>query len=135
MIQSLDHIAIAVPDLDKAIEEWSRITGATLTHREHIVEQSTFVAFLRIADFRIELIAPDKPDSALGKFLEKRGPGLHHIALKTLNGQVLLNELADKGARLINTSLRPGAEKTMVGFVHPATLDGVLVEVVEHPNK
>ncbi len=135
MIQGLDHIAVAVPDLDNAIEEWSRITGATLTHREHVVAQNTHVAFLKLGNFRVELVAPDSADSAIGKFLEKRGPGLHHIALKTPNGQVLLDEFADKGARLINTSLRPGAENSMVGFVHPSTLGGVMVEVVEHPKK
>lgn len=135
MIQGLDHIAVAVPDIDKAIEEWGRLTGAILTHREHVKEQSTFVAFMKLGDVRIELISPDKPDSAVGKFLEKRGPGLHHIGLNTPDGQLLLNEFADNGAQLINTTLRPGAENTMVGFVHPASLGGVLVEVVEHPKK
>ncbi len=135
MIQGLDHIAVAVTDIDKAIDEWNRVTGATLTHREHVVEQSAHVAFLRLGDFRIELIAPDKPESAVGKFLEKRGPGIHHIALRTPDGQLLLNEFAENGARLINTTLRPGAENTLVGFVHPSALSGVLVEVVEHPKK
>ncbi len=134
MIQGLDHIAVAVPDLDKAIELWSRLTGARVTHREHIVEQSTYVAFLAIGDFRIELIAPDKQESAVGKFLDKRGPGLHHIAIKTEDGQLLLNEFAEKGAKLINTTLRSGAESTKVGFVHPTALTGVLIEVVEHPE-
>lgn len=135
MIQGLDHIAVAVPDIDKAIEGWSRLTGAILTHREHVKEQNTFVAFMKLGDFRIELLSPDKPDSAVGRFLEKRGPGLHHIALNTPDGQILLNEFADNGAQLINISLRPGAENTMVGFVHPASLGGVLIEVVEHPKK
>lgn len=134
MIQGLDHIAVAVPSIDEAIRVWQNLTGAVLVHREHVAAQNTHVAFLQIGDFRIELIAPDSPESTVGKFLDKRGPGLHHIALKSDDGQNLLDEFTAHGARLINTSLRPGAEETMVGFVHPASLGGVLVEVVEHPK-
>ncbi len=133
MIESLDHIAIAVPDIDEAIDVWKKLTGAELLHREFVETQNTHVAFLGIGDFRIELIAPGGPDSAVAKFLDKRGPGLHHIAVKSLNGQGLLDDFADRGRALINDHLRPGAENTMVGFVHPASLGGVLLEVVEHP--
>lgn len=135
MISGLDHIAIAVQDLDIAIEDWCRLTGALLTQREHVAEQNTFVAFLQLGNFRIELIAPSKPDSAVAKFLEKRGQGLHHIALKSDDGQATLNMFADMGAKMINTSLRPGAENTNVGFVHPSALTGVLIEVVEHSGQ
>ncbi|MCB9357219.1 MAG: methylmalonyl-CoA epimerase [Calditrichaeota bacterium] len=133
MFEQLDHIALAVPDLDKAIDNWKELTGAMLSHREFVESQNTHVAFLSLAGFRIELIAPGGPESTVAKYLEKRGPGLHHIALKCADGQSALNELAEKGARLINETLRPGAEQTMVGFVHPASLGGVLVEIVEHP--
>lgn len=133
MIQSLDHIALAVPDIDEAIGVWSKLTGAELLHREFVEAQNTHVAFLGLGGFRLELIAPGSPESTVAKFLEKRGPGLHHIALKAPDGQQLLNDFSSRGARLINETLRPGAEGTMVGFVHPAALGGVLVEVVEHP--
>lgn len=131
MIQGLDHIAIAVPDLDKAIEEWTQKTDAILTHREHVRDQDANVAFLLLGSLRLELIAPDKPESAVGRFLHKRGPGLHHIALKSENGQRLLDDLIARGARLIDKKLRNGAEGTKVGFVHPASFGGVLIEVVE----
>lgn len=133
MIESLDHIAIAVPDIDEAIATWSTLTGAELLHREFVESQNTHVAFLGLGGFRLELIAPGGPDTAVAKFLDKRGPGLHHIALKSVDGQAMLDDFAERGARLINDHLRPGAENTMVGFVHPASLGGVLVEVVEHP--
>lgn len=134
MIQALDHIAVAVTDLDEAIANWQKKTGAQVTHREHVAAQGVYVAFLQLADFRIELIAPDSDQSGVAKYLEKRGPGLHHIAFKTENGQLLLDELASKETKLINTTLRPGAEQTMVGFAHPSSFNGVLVEVVEHSN-
>ncbi|MCB1059596.1 MAG: methylmalonyl-CoA epimerase [Calditrichaeota bacterium] len=134
MIDALDHIAIAVPNIDDAIQNWQRKTGAQVTHREHVAAQGVYVAFLALADFRIELIAPDSDSSSVAKFLEKRGPGLHHIAIKSQNGQELLDELANKDTKLINSTLRPGAENTMVGFAHPSAFDGVLVEIVEHPG-
>jgi methylmalonyl-CoA epimerase len=134
MIQALDHIAIAVPDIEVAIANWQMRTGAQVTHREHVAAQGVYVAFLQLADFRIELIAPDGESSSVAKFIEKRGAGLHHIALKTENGQLLLDELANKETKLINTTLRPGAEHTMVGFAHPSSFNGVLVEIVEHPH-
>lgn len=132
MIQGLDHIAIAVLDLDIAIDEWTRMTGAVLTHREHIIEQGANVAFLLLGNLRLELIAADKPDSALSRFIQKRGPGLHHIALKTSDGQLVLDDFCSKGARVIDSHLRQGAENSMVGFVHPGALGGVLIEVVQN---
>ncbi|MBK6766968.1 MAG: VOC family protein [bacterium] len=132
-MQALDHIALAVPDIDEAIRVWSTLTGAALLHREFVEAQNTHVAFLDLGGFRLELIAPGSPESTVAKFLEKRGPGLHHIALKSPDGQQQLTDFASRGARLINDKLRPGAENTMVGFVHPGALGGVLVEVVEHP--
>jgi methylmalonyl-CoA/ethylmalonyl-CoA epimerase len=134
MSETLDHIAVAVPDLDQAIEQWRKLCGAVLLHREFVEAQRTHVAFLGIGNFRLELIAPDGPDTTVAKFLEKRGPGLHHIALKTEDGQALLNDYAQRGAKLINDTLRPGAEQTLVGFVHPSAFGGVLVEIVEHPH-
>jgi len=133
-MQGLDHIAVAVPDMEQAIANWQKLTGAAVTHREYVATQHTHVTFLQIGDFRIELLAGDGPDSNVAKFIEKRGPGLHHIAIRSEDGQKSLSELAQAGARLINESLRPGAERTLVGFAHPSSFGGVLVEIVEHPK-
>ncbi|MCL4304504.1 VOC family protein [bacterium] len=132
MIESLDHIAIAVSNIDDAIDLWVRLTGAEVLHREFVEAQNAHVAFLGLCGLRLELIAPGDSDSLIVKFLEKRGPGLHHIAFRASDGQKLLSDFAARGAELIDRHLRPGAEETMVGFVHPKSFGGVLVEVVEH---
>ncbi len=134
MIESLDHIAIAVGNIDDAIDLWVKLTGAEVLYREFVEAQNAHVAFLGLCGLRLELVAPANSDSLLNKFLEKRGPGLHHIALRASDGQELLNDFSARGAELIDCHLRPGAEQTKVGFVHPKSFGGVLVEVVEHPK-
>ncbi|NUO18182.1 VOC family protein [bacterium] len=130
----IDHIAIAVENLESAVDRWLTLTGAILVRREYVAAQDTEVAFLSLGGSRIELIAPASQGSVVSRFLEKRGPGLHHLALKASDGQEVLNCMADRGARLIDEQLRPGAEESLVGFVHPTAFGGVLVEIVEHPN-
>jgi methylmalonyl-CoA/ethylmalonyl-CoA epimerase len=132
LIHGLDHLAIAVEDLDVAVEQWRTVAGAVVLHREVVVEQKVRVVMLRVGTLQIELLAPTSPDSPVAKFLAKRGPGLHHVALRVDSTQTELDRLSAADVRLIDRSARRGAEETQVGFVHPQAVGGVLVEFVEH---
>lgn len=134
MITGLDHIAIAVEDIEQAIVQWQALTGAKLLHRETVTSQNVHVAMLGIGEFKIELIAPVNADSGVAKFMAARGPGLHHIALRADSTQAELDRLMSVGVRVIDSVARTGAEQTEVGFLHPKSASGVLIEIVEHTH-
>lgn len=135
MIRGLDHLAIAVSNLDEAVTLWQTVLGATVVHREVVVEQKVEVVMLKLGDLKIELLWPTSADSGVSKFLASRGPGLHHIAIQADSTQAELSRLSDAGVRLIDLHARVGAEGTHVGFLHPKALEGVLVELVEHGHE
>jgi len=127
----IDHIAVAVRDLDAATRAWTERLGVRLGARETVPGQGVEVQMLYAGATRIELMRPLTPDSPVGRFLEKRGPGLHHLALSTLDCGGALAAASQAGARLVDETPQAGAGGSRVGFLHPASLEGVLVELVE----
>jgi methylmalonyl-CoA epimerase len=118
--------------LEEGLATWRDALGLSVAEVEEIAEQRVRVAMLPIGDTRIELLEPLSPDSAVGRFLEKRGPGIHHIAVKVDDISASLAELKSRGARLIDETPRIGAGGCLIAFVHPATTNGVLLELVQH---
>ena len=134
MIRRLDHIDIAVPDLDAAIRRFSEDIGLVLEGTEDVADQQTTTAFLPAGETRIELIHPMEEQGPVQAFLDKRGGGLHHLCFETddLDGDV--ERLRAKGYRFISESPREGAHGTRVIFIHPKSCGGVLIELAEHPQ-
>jgi methylmalonyl-CoA/ethylmalonyl-CoA epimerase len=129
----IDHIGIATQRLEDGLAIWRDALGLTVQQTEEVAEQRVRVAMLPIGDTRVELLEPTTPDSAVGKFLAKRGPGIHHIAVKVQDINASLAELKRKGARLIDETPRIGAGGCLVAFVHPTSTHGVLLELVQRP--
>ena len=130
----IDHIGIATDAIEQALPVWRDALGLTVDSRDEVGEQGVRVAMLAIGDTHIELLEPLAPDSPVGKFLQKRGPGIHHIAVRVSNIRKALSELKEKGARLIDETPRVGANGCLVAFIHPSAANGVLLELVEHPE-
>ncbi len=128
-IKRIDHVAIAVADVDVALEKW-RALGLEATVREVVASQKTEAVLLPVGDSNLELISP-KGNDGLAKFLEKRGPGLHHVAIEVEGIEAALAFLTSLGVPLIDTTPRIGARGHKVAFVHPKATGGVLVELVE----
>ena len=128
----IEHIGIATPRLDDALRFWSDALGLEVTHREEIAEQGVRVAMLPVGEPRIELLEPTGPTSPVARFLEKRGAGIHHIAVRVEDIRASLARLKAQGARLIDEEPRIGAGGCLVAFIHPSTAGGVLLELVEH---
>jgi methylmalonyl-CoA/ethylmalonyl-CoA epimerase len=134
MIKKINHIAIIVPELDSSLSFWRDILGLNLTHLEDVPSQQAQVAFLPTGDSEIELVKPTSDTSGAAKFLAKRGPGLHHIALEVDNLDEMLVQLKEKGVRLINESAIIAAGGNRAAFIHPESANGVLVELYELPT-
>ncbi len=128
----IDHIGIATRQLREATAVWQSVLGLEPEPTEEIADQGVRITMLPIGETHIELLEPLTLDSPLGKFLEKRGPGLHHIAIRVDNIGAALAQLKEKGARLIDETPRAGASGCLVAFIHPSTVDGVLLELVQH---
>jgi methylmalonyl-CoA epimerase len=131
MLSTIDHIGVAVEDLDGAVTLYRDSLGMPLVHRETVVEQGVEAALLDVGDGHVELLAPLGPETAVGKFLAKRGPGLHHVAYRVEDVEQALTELAGAGIRLIDERARKGIRGSRVAFVHPASTGGVLTEIVQ----
>ena len=134
MIKALDHIAIAVPDLNEAIQRFCEDMGLTLEGTEDVVSAKTTTAFLPIPGTRIELVHPLNGQGAIQKHLEKRGGGLHHICFETDDIEADISRLKERGYRFTTDAPRPGAHGTKVIFIHPKSAGGVLIELAEHPG-
>jgi methylmalonyl-CoA/ethylmalonyl-CoA epimerase len=128
----VDHIGIATRRLDEALAIWQGALGLTLDSTEEVAEQGVRIAMLAIGETHIELLEPLSSDSPVGKFLERRGPGIHHIAVEVSDIRATLAQLKDKGTRLIDETPRVGAGGCLVAFVHPSSANGVLLELVQH---
>jgi methylmalonyl-CoA/ethylmalonyl-CoA epimerase len=131
VLSTIDHVGVAVDDIDAALAVYRDLLGMPLVHRETVTEQGVDAALLDVGDGHIELLQPLGPDTAVGKFLAKRGPGLHHIAYRVDDIDKVLSQLAESGARLIDERPRTGIRGSRVAFVHPASSGGVLTEIVE----
>ncbi|RPH94610.1 methylmalonyl-CoA epimerase [candidate division KSB1 bacterium] len=135
MLNGLDHIGIAVADLEQAVPLWLKITGGKLVHREIVASQKVEVAVIEIGSLHVELLRGVSDDSPIAKFIAARGAGIHHIALRSTAAQEELDRLKQTGVRLIDETVRTGAEDSRVGFIHPKSVEGVLLEVVEPGHK
>lgn len=130
----LDHIGVAVKDLDASLKAYEAL-GLQVAHREHVARDQVEVAFLPFEGGRFELLLPDQEESPVGRFLAKRGEGIHHVALGVRDIHAEVKRLKEAGVRLIDETPRPGADQSFVAFIHPSATGGVLVELVErHPG-
>ncbi len=131
---TLDHIGIAVANLENAILHYQTTTSATIGHRETLHEQGVALAFINVPGSKIELLAPLNESSTIQKFIQHRGPGLHHICYRVDDIERELQRLAKSGYQLIDTTPRSGASGSRIAFIHPASCEGVLTEICEYPN-
>lgn len=127
----IDHVAIAVHSIRDSLPIYERMTGATGSPVERVEAQGVDVVFVDSGTARIELLEPLRPDSPVGRFLEKRGPGLHHVAYRVEDIRAELARLEAEGMRLIDREPRAGAHGHLVAFVHPASTSGVLIELLQ----
>jgi len=130
----IDHIGIATYGIEEAANFWRSALGLSEIETEEIADQKVRVAMLAIGESRIELLEATSDDSPISKFIEKRGPGIHHLAVNVDNIQTALAQLKENGARLIDTEPRRGAGGCLVAFVHPSSMGGVLLELVQSPD-
>lgn len=130
----IEHIGIATHKIDDALKFWRDALGLRVVETEEVAEQGVRVAMLPVGEPRIELLEPTSESSPVARFLEKRGPGIHHIAVRVDDIRATLLRLKEGGARLIDESPRVGAGGCLVAFVHPTTAGGVLLELVEHKS-
>jgi methylmalonyl-CoA epimerase len=131
MLSIIDHVGVAVEDIDSALALYRDALGMPLVHRETVTEQGVNAALLDVGDGHVELLQPLGPDTAVGKFLAKRGPGLHHVAYRVDDIDTALQALAGAGLRLIDERPRTGIRGSRVAFLHPGSTGGVLTEIVQ----
>jgi len=131
MFAQIDHVGVAVEDLDAAIALHEHIYGLALAHREVVEAQGVEAVLLDVGESHVELLAPLTPDTAVGRFLASRGPGLHHVAYRVDDIEATLARLRDAGMRLIDETPRVGIRDSRVAFVHPQSAGGVLTEIVQ----
>jgi methylmalonyl-CoA epimerase len=131
MFARIDHIGVAVEDLDASLELYEQTYGMTLVHRETVTEQGVEAVLLDVGENHVELLAPLGPDTPVGKYLAKRGPGIHHVAYQVTDIEAALAQLKGDGARLIDETPRTGIRSSRVAFVHPSSSGGVLTEIVQ----
>ena len=130
-LTEIDHVAIAVTDLDAAIDYYKRAFGATVDHREIVESDGVEEALLKVAESYIQLLTPTRPDSPVAKAIEKRGEGLHHIGYRVANCAEALAAMIAAGATPIDKAPRPGSRGTTVAFIHPKGSYGTLIELVQ----
>ena len=128
--RGIHHLGVAVDDLDAALDTYGRLFGAEVEHRATVEDQGVRAASVRIGDGRVELLEPLAEDTPVGRFLAKRGPGMHHVAYEVADLDATLAELSDAGAELVDVRPREGLFGLEVAFVHPDSVHGVLSEVV-----
>ena len=131
MKATLDHIGIAVADLSQALAFYRDALGLEVDPPEEVPSQGVRAHFMPVGEATIELLEPTAPDSPVATFIEKRGPGVHHVTLRVDDLRAVLDRLKERGIRLIDEQPRPGAEGALIAFVHPASTHGVLVELTQ----
>jgi len=131
LLTEIDHVAIAVNDLDGAVSWYQEAFGATVEHRERVEHDGVEEALLRVADSYVQLLTPTRDDSPVAKFLANKGEGLHHVGYRVDDCQVAFDAVLAAGGRMIDAAPRPGSRGTTVAFVHPKAAFGTLVELVQ----
>lgn len=132
MITSINHVGIAVKDLEAAVETFGKIFQFGEIHRETVETQKVNVASFKVGDVLIELTSPTDENSPIAKFIEKKGEGIHHIGFNTSDIVSDLGRLAESGINLINKEPQPGAHDMQIAFMHPKSTGGVLMEICQH---
>ena len=135
MLTEIDHVAIAVRDLEAAIDYYQRAFGATVDHREVVESDGVEEALLKVAESYIQLLTPTRDDSPVAKAIEKRGEGLHHIGYRVADCGEALASMIAAGATPIDKAPRPGSRGTTVAFIHPKGSYGTLIELVEEDDR
>jgi methylmalonyl-CoA epimerase len=131
LLTEIDHVAIAVRDLDAAIDFYARAFGATVAHREVVESDGVEEALLEVADSYVQLLTPTRQDSPVAKALDTRGEGLHHVGYRVADCAVALESMRAAGATPIDAAPRPGSRGTTVAFIHPKGSFGTLIELVQ----
>lgn len=131
MLSAIDHVGVAVESIDVALALYRDQLGMPLVHRETMTEQGVDAALLDVGDSHMELLQPLGPETVVGKFLSRRGPGLHHVAYRVDSVQATLEAYAAAGLALIDEQPRAGIRGSRVAFLHPASMGGVLTEIVQ----
>lgn len=131
MILDIDHVGIAVDDLDGAVERYRRTLGVEPTHRERVEDQGVEEVLFPVGTSFVQLLGALGGDTPVGRFLATRGEGIHHVAYRVDDVAASLSRLRDEGVRLVDETPRPGSRSTLIAFVHPKDMGGVLVELVQ----
>lgn len=131
VLTEIDHVAIAVRDLDAAVAWYAENFGATVAHRERVDSDGVEEALLKVADSYIQLLTPTSDSSPVAKYLERNGEGIHHVGYRVADASSALETLKANGARVIDDTPRPGSRGTTVAFVHPKAAFGTLIELVQ----
>ena len=134
MIKKLDHLGIAVGDLEESIAKYAKLTGKNVAHKEVVPEQSVATAFFPVGEVRLELIKGTNSESPITKFIEKRGEGLHHICFEVEDLESSKQALSSQGFQFIEQVSEKGAGGSKVAFIHPKSAGGILMELVEYPK-
>lgn len=134
-LEKIEHIGIAVKNLDNSIELFEKLLNIKCYKIENVEDQKVRTAFFKIGETKLELLESTSPDGPIAKFIEKKGEGVHHIAFAAEGLHAALNELGEKGIRLIDSEPRKGAEDLEIAFLHPKSTNGVLIELCEEANK
>ncbi|RMG60207.1 MAG: methylmalonyl-CoA epimerase [Deltaproteobacteria bacterium] len=135
MIEKIQHIGIAVADLEKAVSFYRDVLGLQFAGYEEVPDQKVKTAIFRVGETKIELLASTSPDGPIGRFIEKRGEGIHHICFAVGDIEEAIRRTKEKGGRMIDEEPRQGVEGTKVAFVHPRSAFGVLVEYAQEGGK
>ena len=135
MLSDIDHVGIAVEDLEAAVADYRRTLGLVPAHREVIPDQGVEEVLFRVGTSYIQLLGALGPQTPVGRHLQRRGPGLHHVAYRVRQIERALEQLRAEGVRLIDETPRRGSRGTKIAFVHPRGMGGVLVELVQEPGK
>ena len=131
MILDIDHVGIAVDDLEASVQHYRRMLGAEPTHRERVDDQGVEEVLFAVGTSFVQLLGALGPETPVGRFLARRGPGLHHVAYRVDDVAAMLSQLRDQGSRSIDEEPRRGSRDTLIAFVHPKDMGGVLVELVQ----
>lgn len=134
MLEDIDHVGIATRDLEAAVEHYRRAFGLEPAHRETVPDQGVEEVLFKVGTSYVQLLRALGPDTPVGKFLDKRGEGIHHVGYRVPDVAAALGRLKEMGVPLVDENPRPGSRGTTVAFVHPKGLGGVLVELVEEPS-
>jgi len=134
LLTEIDHVAIAVRDLEAAIAWYSDVFGATVEHREIVESDGVEEALIRVADSYVQLLTPTRDDSPVAKYLEKKGEGLHHVAYRVADCAVALEAVKAAGYQVIDQAPRPGSRATTVAFIHPKASFDTLIELVQESD-